>query len=80
VNFVIVLASGDRDQRHLIGAPTADMPVERVVAGVDHRAGEPAAIEADAGSNTFFAGSIQSIWRAASAQKTLGSLSERACT
>ena len=33
------------DQRQLIGASARDMAVERVVAGVDHGAGEPAAIE-----------------------------------
>ena len=34
------------DQRHLVGAPAGDMAVERVVAGVDHGAGEPAAVKA----------------------------------
>ena len=34
------------DQRHLIGAATRDMTIQRVVAGVDHGAREPAAIEA----------------------------------
>jgi hypothetical protein len=42
------------DQRHLIGAPIRDMAVQRIVAGVDHRACEPAAIEADAGIEDFF--------------------------
>ena len=32
------------DQRHLIGAAAGDMAIERVVAGVDHGAGEPAAV------------------------------------
>ncbi len=54
------------------------MAVERVVAGVDDGAGEPAAIDAlVAGSNIFLAGSIQSISCAASAQKPSGS-AERA--
>ena len=45
-------AAGQRqivDQRHLVGASVRDMAVERVVAGVDHSAGEPAAIQAHAG-------------------------------
>ena len=33
------------DQRHLVGAAARDMAVERVVAGVDHGTGEPAAVE-----------------------------------
>ena len=33
------------DQRQLIGASARDMAVERVVAGVDHGAGEPAAVK-----------------------------------
>ena len=37
------------DQRHLIGAPAGDMTIERVVAGVDHGAGKPAAVDADSG-------------------------------
>ncbi len=32
------------DQRHLIGASARDMAIERVVAGVDHAAGKPAAV------------------------------------
>ena len=32
------------DQRHLLGASSRDMAVERVVAGVDHGAGKPATI------------------------------------
>ena len=47
MNFVTVLASGEIvDQRDLIGAAVRDMAVERVVAGVDHAAGEPAAVDA----------------------------------
>ena len=42
------------DQRHLIGAAARDMAVERVVAGVDHRAGEPAAIRAHRGIEDLF--------------------------
>ena len=37
------------DQRQLIGAAAGDMAVERVVAGVDHRTREPAAVEAERG-------------------------------
>ena len=37
------------DQRHLVGAAVGDMAVERVVAGVDHGAGEPAAVEPHGG-------------------------------
>ena len=40
-------AVGERgivDQCHLIGAAAGDMAIERVVAGIDHAAGEPAAI------------------------------------
>src|SRR2546423_14442472 len=37
------------NQRHLIGAAAGDMTVERVVAGVDHGTGEPAAIQTHAG-------------------------------
>ena len=37
------------DQRELIGASARDMAVERVVAGVDHGAGEPAAVSARRG-------------------------------
>ena len=33
------------DQRQLVGAAARDMAVERVVAGVDHGAGEPAAVQ-----------------------------------
>ena len=42
------------DQRHLVAAATRDVPVQRIVAGVDHGAGEPAAIEADRGVEDFF--------------------------
>ena len=41
-------AAGQRrivDQRHLAGAAAGDVTVERVVAGVDHRAGEPATVK-----------------------------------
>ena len=34
------------DQRDLVGAAAFDMAVERVVAGVDDAAGEPAAVDA----------------------------------
>ena len=37
------------DQRHLVGASVRDMAIERVVAGVDDSAGEPAAIGAHRG-------------------------------
>ena len=37
------------DQRDLVGAAAGDMAIERVVAGVDHGAGEPAAVSADRG-------------------------------
>ena len=50
-----------------------DMAVERIVAGVDDGAGEPAAIGAHRGIEDLLAGSIQSISRAASAQKPSGS-------
>ena len=42
------------DQRHLIGASVRDMAVERVVAGVDHPSGEPAAIRAHRGIEYLF--------------------------
>jgi hypothetical protein len=60
------------DQRHLIGAPGRDMAVERVVAGVDHGAGKPAAVEPARASKTFFGFSIQSISRRRLAPKALG--------
>jgi len=41
------------DQRHLVGAAARDMAVERVVAGVDHRAGKPAAIWTASGVKYF---------------------------
>ncbi len=50
-------AAGQRrivDQRHLVAAPTSDMAVERVVAGVDHGAGEPAPILAHGGIEHLF--------------------------
>src|SRR6185437_10020540 len=37
------------DQRELVGASARDMAVERVIAGVDHRAGKPAAVSAHRG-------------------------------
>ncbi len=49
-------AAGERrivDQRELIGAATFDMAIERVVAGVDDRAGKPAAIQALGGIENF---------------------------
>jgi hypothetical protein len=50
VNFEIELVSGRIvDQRDLVGAAVGNMAVERVVAGVDHRAGKPAAIRAHRG-------------------------------
>ena len=42
------------DQRHLVGASARDMAVERVVAGVDHASGEPAAIRAHRGIEDLF--------------------------
>ena len=42
------------DQRHLIGAAVRDVAVQRVVAGVDHGAREPAAIEAHPRIEDFF--------------------------
>ena len=42
------------DQRDLVGAPARDVAVKRVVAGVDHGAGEPAAIRAHRGIEYFF--------------------------
>ena len=50
-------AAGQRrivDQRQLIGASARDMAVERVVAGVDHGAGEPAAVKAHRGIEDLF--------------------------
>src|SRR5215210_1203058 len=44
------------NQRHLIGAAAGDMTVERVVTGVDHGTGEPAAIQTDAGIEYLFRG------------------------
>src|SRR5258708_22347102 len=37
------------DQRHLVGAAAGDMPVERVVAGVDDPSGKPAAVRSRGG-------------------------------
>src|SRR5690242_3840438 len=37
------------DQRDLAGASARDMAIERVIAAVDHAAGEPASIGADRG-------------------------------
>jgi hypothetical protein len=42
------------DQRQLVAASIRDMAVERVVAGVDHGTGEPAAIEPHAGVEDSF--------------------------
>ena len=42
------------DQRDLVGAAIRDMTIERIVAGVDHGAGEPAAIEANRRVENFF--------------------------
>ena len=44
------------DQRHLIGAAVRDMAVERVVAGVDDGAGEPAAVKPHGGIEHFLRG------------------------
>ncbi len=41
------------DQRQLIGASAGDVTIERVVAGVDHGAGEPAAVESERGIEDF---------------------------
>src|SRR5258708_19622713 len=37
------------EQRHLVGAAAGDMPVERVVAGVDDPTGKPAAVRSRGG-------------------------------
>ena len=37
------------DQRDLVGPAAGDMAIERIVAGVDHGAGEPTAVSADSG-------------------------------
>ena len=60
-------AAGQRrivDQRHLVAAPTRDMAVERVVAGVDHGAGEPAAIHGPCRDRTPFSPARSSRFRA----------------
>ena len=44
------------DQRDLVGASARDVAIERVVAGVDHGAGEPAAIRAHRGIEDLFGG------------------------
>ena len=68
------------DQRKLVGASAGDVAIERVMAGVDHGVGEPAAVETERAIEDFFGGSIQSMSRAASLQKPSGSLMERAYT
>ena len=42
------------DQRHLVGAPAGDVTVEGVVAGVDHGAGKPAAVQTHGGIEDLF--------------------------
>ena len=69
------------DQRHLIGAAACDMAVERVVAGVDHAIRRTSGRKSPSRDRrSSLAASIQSISRAASAQKPSGSRSERAWT
>ena len=68
------------DQRHLVGAAAGDMAVERVVAGVDHGAGEPAAVEPHGGIEHLFRRLDPVDLARRLGPKPSGSLSERAWT
>ena len=67
------------DQRGPLAGAALDVPVERVEAGVQHAAGEPAVERRRESSRTRSKRRIQSMPSAASAQKESGSRSERAC-